>query len=138
MTSNSLQPFVQQVVQSSLSTKIAAIVTLAFGGAVANAVRENGGEVLGYAGSIFTAAVPIIAALFAIALMFKIPWRLAITLAVALVVVSFSFEEFPKLLAPQIGPGLFSSLAGGFAAVLLAAVCVFVLGMTLGGQNKQR
>ncbi len=137
MTSNSLQPFVQQVVQSSLLTKIAALATLAFGGAVANAVGENGAEVLGYAGSIFAAAVPIIAALFVTALMFKIPWRLGIILAVALVVVSVSFEEFPKLLAPKLGPGFLSKLAGGIAAVLLATVSVFFLGKLLGGQNKQ-
>lgn len=137
MTSNSLQPFVQNVVQSSLLTKIAAIATIAFGGAVATAVRQNGAEVLGYAGSIIAAAGPIIAALFVIALMFKIPWRLGITLAVALVVVSVSFEEFPTLLAPTLGPGVLSNFAGGVAAVLLGAVTSFVMGKSLGVQDKQ-
>lgn len=137
MTNNSLQPFFQQVKQSSLLTKIAAIAILAFGGAVANVVRENGAELLGYTGSIFASAVPIIAALFSIALMFKIPWQQGIILAVALVVVSFAFEEFPKLLASKLGPGFLSNLVGGIAAVLLAAVTVFVLAKALGGQNKR-
>lgn len=137
MNNNPSKSFFQQVAQSSLSTKIAAIATLALGGATANTVRENSKEVLGNFGSIFVSAVPIIVALFAIALMFKFPWRLGITLAVTLVVASFSFEEFPKLLEPKLGPGFLSHLVGGFAAVLLAAVSAVILGKSLGGHDKQ-
>ena len=137
MNNNPSQSFFQQLAQAPLSAKIAATATLALGGAIANVVRDSGKEALGNSGSIIAAAIPVIVALFAIALMFKIPWRLGITLAVTLVVASFSFEEFPKFLEPRLGPGFLSHLVGGCAAVLFAAVCAVILGKSLGGRDKK-
>ena len=128
--------FLQQFTQAPLWVKISAVATLALGGAIAKSIRDNGTTALGYTGALFAAALPCIVALFAVALMFKMPWRHGITLAVAMVVASFSFEEFPKLFEPRLGPGFLSHLVGGVAALLVAAMSAVVLAKALGTRNK--
>lgn len=135
MIKNSLQHTIQQIVESSLSTKIASIAMLALGCAIANLIFKN--EALSYRGSNFLAIIAIIVALFVISLMFKIQWRVGVNLVVTVAVALTSYEQLPQILEPKLGSGLASIVIGGSAPVFLAALTAFLLGKALESNNQR-
>ena len=119
---------------------ISCVGLLALGGAAGHSMREATEPILGYVGSIFVSAVPCVAALFAVGLLIKFPWKTAIAGSILLVVGAFAFEELPKLLEPRLGSGFVCHLVAGIAAMIAAFVSYVVLSklLTIRGTDDSR